>query len=233
MGVKMTEPSGKIGSLSNLTASSLAKEMKSLFGPPPLGPGDDSLIYETLQFRLFLAIKPRDIIDLLWLRDCVDIEYEIHRLRCAKPWIINLSMKPALCRIFQLILTQEDVEGDLEKFSEAAKMADEWFMNPDCRPGMRAIAGKYDIDIDMTMRAEAIALCGDRLEMIDRQVALAERRRDAIIDAIESRREANARRLRAEKQGDNARLNSDSPPRQLEDQRREKSPDFVPSSTNP
>jgi hypothetical protein len=190
----MTE-SGRSGIVhASAGRAAIATLMKSLFGPPPLGPGEDLYLYESKQAQVYADIEPQDVIELMWVRDCVDLETEILSMRRHKPWIINLAHKEALRGVLEAVLTEDDIEQGLDLAKQAAKMADEYYMNPDCRAAIRKFADKYDIDLAATIRARAMVLCSNELDSIDRAVALAERRRDVIIEQIELRREARAKR---------------------------------------
>src|ERR1700693_1760398 len=112
----------------------LSEEIRSLFGKPPLVPGEDGTVYEALQARFAAAIAPRDGVELTWLRDCTDLSWEIHRLRRAKAAIVTLAQKEALRNILEGILPEDDIiDEDLSRSRQAALMADQWFSNPDSR----------------------------------------------------------------------------------------------------
>ena len=55
-----------------------------IFGPPPLLEGEDSKAYDTLLARVSGAVKPKDIIEEIWVRDIVNLTWEILRLRRLK-----------------------------------------------------------------------------------------------------------------------------------------------------
>src|SRR5450759_1147469 len=53
----------------------------SLFGPPPLLEGEDAAAYEEQHARFSNAVKPTDFLEEIWVRDAVDVIWNIFRLR--------------------------------------------------------------------------------------------------------------------------------------------------------
>src|SRR3954470_1610712 len=56
-------------------------EIAELFEPPPLLPGEDSGAYKRLLTGLGVSIAPADIVEWLWVKDVVDLIWEVQRLR--------------------------------------------------------------------------------------------------------------------------------------------------------
>ena len=52
-----------------------------IFGPPSLLEGEDGAAYAGLLERVQEAVKPRDVIEQIAMRDFVDITWQIFRLR--------------------------------------------------------------------------------------------------------------------------------------------------------
>jgi hypothetical protein len=65
------------------------------FGPPPLIEGDDRAAYDELLAQISAAVKPADILEDIWVRDIVDLVWEIFRLRRLK---VNLMAATAAAR---------------------------------------------------------------------------------------------------------------------------------------
>src|ERR1700674_814547 len=53
-------------------------------GDPPLIPGEDRVAYDELLARVSAAVEPADIFEEIWVRDVVDHEWEVLRLRRLK-----------------------------------------------------------------------------------------------------------------------------------------------------
>ena len=50
-------------------------------GPPPLFEGEDAAAYDELWARIAGAINPADIFEELWVRDIVNGDWQVSRLR--------------------------------------------------------------------------------------------------------------------------------------------------------
>lgn len=55
-----------------------------MFGPPPLLEGEDAAAYDELLARVSAAANPSDVIHEIWVRDVVDLTWEILRWRRLK-----------------------------------------------------------------------------------------------------------------------------------------------------
>src|SRR5262245_21646529 len=60
----------------------------SLLGPPPRLEGEDVAVEELME-RLHRDLKPRDIIEQIWMRDIVDNTIEILRYRRLRTKLLN------------------------------------------------------------------------------------------------------------------------------------------------
>lgn len=66
-------------------ARALERDRHSLpFGPPPLLDGEDAAVYDDLYARVAAAVRPADILEEIWVRDTVDLTWEVFRLRRLK-----------------------------------------------------------------------------------------------------------------------------------------------------
>jgi len=61
----------------------------SLLGPPPRLEGEDVAVYEELMARVHRDLKPRDVIEQIWMRDIVDNTIEILRYRRFRTKLLN------------------------------------------------------------------------------------------------------------------------------------------------
>lgn len=65
--------------------------LETIFGPPPILPGEDTSAYEALLRRVSADVKPTDIIEKIWVRDIVDHTWEIFRWRRI---VVSLATEP-------------------------------------------------------------------------------------------------------------------------------------------
>jgi hypothetical protein len=59
------------------------------FGPPPLLDGENKADYDDLYARVAAAVQPADFLEEIWVRDTVDLTWEILRLRRLKIALFN------------------------------------------------------------------------------------------------------------------------------------------------
>jgi hypothetical protein len=69
--------------MSNRTnrSASNARALTALFGEPPVLAGENKRGYDDLLARVTKCVKPKDILEKIWVRDVVDLTWEIFRWR--------------------------------------------------------------------------------------------------------------------------------------------------------
>jgi len=65
--------------------------LRLFFGPAPLLDGEDTADYNGLHKRVTAAVRPTDILEEIWVRDAVDLTWEIFRLRRLKVALFNAN----------------------------------------------------------------------------------------------------------------------------------------------
>src|SRR5271157_6152278 len=79
--------------------TSEAAESRVLFGPPALLPGESLAEYWRL-YSLFQAdLAPADVIEKIWLRDLVDLQWEVRRWRRLNNELLSSSKHHGLDKI--------------------------------------------------------------------------------------------------------------------------------------
>src|SRR5262245_32620171 len=86
------------------TSKSEVLAVDSIFGPPPILPGEDKSAYEALIRRVTADVKPADIIEKMWVRDIVDLTWEILRWRRIKKTLVSLRVATEHHKCFELPL---------------------------------------------------------------------------------------------------------------------------------
>jgi hypothetical protein len=66
------------------------------FGPPALVAGEDPAAYEELVARISGAVKPRDFLEEIWVRDVVDLTWDTLRMRRIKARLITIALEEPL-----------------------------------------------------------------------------------------------------------------------------------------
>ena len=173
-------------------------DAQALLGPPPLVQGEDEGTYAELLARVRAAVAPKDFLEELWVRDVVDLSWEVFRLRRMKANVVTAATHKALAGVLAPIV---DKNCDYEIIS----VLDE-------RPSQRLASGWYRRDEEVVREVEgllrtaglsmdvvaAVALTtslGD-IERVDRMVMTAEARRNAVLREVARHRAASAQDLR-------------------------------------
>ena len=76
------------------------REQPSLFGPRPLIEGEDAAAYDELLARFSAVIKPKDVLEEMWLRDIVDLTWETMRMRRLKAGLLTSVTWEGLKEVF-------------------------------------------------------------------------------------------------------------------------------------
>ncbi len=66
-------------------------QVAAYFGPPPLFNGEDSSRYDQFLTEVVDFVKPADVVEMIWLRDFVDLQWEVDRLRRIKAHLISIA----------------------------------------------------------------------------------------------------------------------------------------------
>jgi len=177
-----------------------------IFGPPPLLPGEDSAAYDILLARVSADVKPKDIIEKIWVRDIVDRTWDVFRLRKVKGGLASQNICEALedglkrCGVEESPGYPSSTEGlNIKEFDNSLcyTLPYQWVkQKPDVVAWINELEANKDISMNEVM-ASAFVRNLDRIERVDKLLAAAESRRNAVLREIERRREiAFARSLR-------------------------------------
>src|SRR6516225_9217778 len=82
-------------------AAKIAPKALNLFGPPQLIDGEDGEAYQELHERVSLGVQPADIFEEIWLRDFVDLTWEVWRWRRLKSSLMAASAFRGLQKVLE------------------------------------------------------------------------------------------------------------------------------------
>jgi hypothetical protein len=160
----------------------------TLLGPPPLIEGEDAAAYGELLNRISAAVKPKDILEEIWVRDIVDLAWEALRWRRLKSNLLAASIHAGL----------KQVLDPLCGIFEADQLAQSWARNEAAgRKEVKQLLASAGLSMDAVV-AQTLALKISDTERIDRMVMAAEARRDATLREIERHRATLGQALRRE-----------------------------------
>ena len=63
--------------------------VQAMFGPPPLVTGEDPAAYQELLVRISGAVKPKDFLEEIWVRDVIDLTWDCLRMRRLKASLLT------------------------------------------------------------------------------------------------------------------------------------------------
>ena len=139
-------------------------------------------------------LKPRGIVEQMYVIDIAYLAWEILRLRRCKAAIINSALRPALKGILQQLLRKPG-EHSYDVDEKAQKLVQSWSSNPTVRRLVSQLLGDSQLD-HSGIEAEAIRRSGEDLEQLERLLASLESRRNRALRCIADYRGGFARQLR-------------------------------------
>ena len=151
----------------------------ALFGPPPLLQGEDTAVYNEFLIRISGAVKPADILEEIWVRDVVDLVWEAFRLRRLKANLMTAVAHQGLSKILETLI---------DDWSDATDLAQAWARRE--RGAIKQddeILASAGLTMDAVM-AQTLSLKLDDIDRIDRMIATAEGRRNAILREVDRHR---------------------------------------------
>jgi hypothetical protein len=196
--------------------------IRELLGPPPLLPFEDFDAYERVLNQMAQAVAPQDFVEWTWLRDIVDLGWEIGRARRAKVLRLRIACLPAISNHLRNMNLRgppgEDVAGQIMWLIESAaederRKAESMAHSEGKTPGEDGESTVHEDDSDpsinlvseflksIRLTKEAILdaayqLALEDLEVLQRVIDNAVGRRNAILREIDRRRDALSRRMR-------------------------------------
>lgn len=146
-------------------------------------------------------VKPADIFEKIWVADVVYLSWEVMRYRKLKTSLIEATQQQALDKVLRPLiygnLDRQPPDGDsLRGLTMSELLAQNYVLKDEAAVKQVDHLLKTAGLTSDAITAEAFAMRGADLERIEHVIATAERRRNATIQHIESRREYFAERLR-------------------------------------
>jgi hypothetical protein len=150
--------------------------------------------FDALRDAFEQEIKPRGIIEHMYVHDISSIVWEILRLRRCKVVIINSAFRSALQSLLTQVLKQPGQYGcDVE--DEAEALAHAWFTDQEAKKQVSEILSGFDLD-ESAIEAEAIRRSSSHLELLDRMLTSLESRRNKALGCVAEYRASLAHQLR-------------------------------------
>lgn len=172
----------------------------SIFGPRPILLGEDALAYEALLHQVLKAVKPSDFIEKIRAYDVVYYTWESLRWRRVKINLVSIKVANVLSETLGPILRQVvgPEKAKTEEWSDGV-IAVRWLDEDPELVAYVKLLGRSGKSVSFdSVASAALSAVADKIEGIDRLIAVAESRRNAALREIDRSRAAFARSLRGE-----------------------------------
>src|SRR5215831_13871119 len=149
--------------------------------------------FDALRDAFEREIKPRWIIEQMYVHDICSLVWEILRLRRCKVVIINSALRSALEDLLvQLLRHPRGYEHDVR--DEAQTLAHAWFTDKEAKEQVSETLSRFDLD-ESAIEAEAIRKSSSELELLDRMLSSLESRRNKALGCVAEYRASLAHQL--------------------------------------
>ena len=138
--------------------------------------------FDRIRDALDEEIKPRGILEQMYVEDVAYLSWEVLRLRRSKTAIVNLAFRAALEKLIGQLL-REPGQSEYQLGDQPDELARDWFSDPNVKKQIADLLREFDLD-ESAIEAEAIRQSADDLERIDRLMASAEARRDKALVCV-------------------------------------------------
>ena len=149
--------------------------------------------FDALRDAFEREIKPRGIIEQMYVHDICSIVWEILRLRRCKVVIVNAAFSSALENL--LVQLREPGQLDFQVRDKAGRLAHAWFTDKEAQKQVSETLRRFDLD-ESAIEAEAIRKSSSDLELLDRMLTSLESRRDKALGCVAEYRASLAHQLR-------------------------------------
>jgi hypothetical protein len=152
--------------------------------------------FDALRDAFEREIKPRGIIEHMYVHDISSIVWEILRLRRCKVVIINSAFRSALEDLLERLLRepgQYSYDGRLRIKAQA--LAHLWFIDKEAKKEVSEILSEFGLD-ESAIEVEAIRKSSSHLELLDRMLTSLESRRNKALGCVAEYRASLAHQLR-------------------------------------
>jgi len=150
-----------------------------VLGPPALLDGENKEAYEVLHAKITGYVEPKDIIETMFVRDIIDLQWELLRWR---------RLKVALMNSEQAVI----IRDMLIPFSGTVDMPlliEQWTkQDPETVEALKEVLASKGVGMD-AVEGKTLMRRLDHIERIDERAALAEQRRNRALRELAQHRE--------------------------------------------
>lgn len=161
---------------------------------PPLLLTESADDYEALLAALHLEIKPKGVVEQVYLEDLAAIVWGIQRLRRCKAGIIKNAFRAALQSLLERLLLSPSILDKITAEAQAAALTEGWFTSKRGKKAVIRWLNHYDLD-ETAIEAEAIRQSWSHLELIERMLMSQRARLDKVLGCVADYRDNLASRM--------------------------------------
>jgi hypothetical protein len=193
--LRMMNVSAMAHSLAKKSEFDLPVELAAIFGEPSLI-GDERLQdYNSLFGAIAKSVSPRSVIEWLYLKDFVDITWQIYRERKNEVATVKLYQKDVVLELLKSTYGDPGSPASaVYRIFSAADEAQKWASDPIARREIEAMLLARGFTTDEIL-ARAYISARSSVDSIQRRIESYEKRRSNIMRDIERRDETFARAL--------------------------------------
>ena len=152
--------------------------------------------FDALRDAFEQEIKPRGIIEQMYVHDISSIVWEILRLRRCKVVIINSAFRSALEDLLERLLREPgQLSYDGRVRIKAQALTHLWFIDKKAKKEVSEILSEFGLD-ESAIEVEAIRKSSSDLELLDRMLTSLESRRNKALGCVAEYRASLAHQLR-------------------------------------
>jgi hypothetical protein len=152
-----------------------SKEL-TLFAKPPLLITESAEDFASLSAALAQEIKPRGIVERMYVAEIAALVWEILRFRRCKAAIVNAAFKGALEDLLSRLIGTPD-------WGALRELVEDWFSKSEAKKEVSELLAQYHLD-ESAIEAEAIRSRSEELEVLDRMLTSLESRRNKALRCI-------------------------------------------------
>jgi hypothetical protein len=149
--------------------------------------------FAALTSELKQELKPRGIIEQMYVAQIAYLVWEILRWRRCKAAIINMALKEALSGLVYHLAGEPGPDTPQREWVDA--VCRDWFTKPKARKEVLELLDEFRLD-ESALEAEAIRSRFSDLEMFDKMLTLQEARLDKALRSIADYRDGFAKQVR-------------------------------------
>jgi hypothetical protein len=165
----------------------LGKNELALFTRPPVLLSESAEDFNLLRAALVQEVKPRGVVEQMFLSDFAAIAWEIKRLRRCKEALISMAFRAALKDVLVRLLDQH---GKLIPYGRADTLARSWFTDQKAKEEVSEILLEFKLN-EAAIEAEAIRRSFSDIEVIDSMLSTLEVRRYRALRSIADFRDSS------------------------------------------